>query len=126
VNVIVNSDDQILLLLRAPHLRRAPGKWGFAGGHMEPGEQPAQCSAREMREEIGNRTEVQLLGHIGPVADAVTGAFEVHLFHYRWLDGSVELNDEHTDYAWVSAQEYPNYDVMTGIDDDLTYFGIWS
>ena len=125
VNVIVNDQNQILLLHRAPHLKRAPSKWGFSGGHIEPGEDPESCSLREMHEEIGTDVQVELLAHLGPVPDAVSRTLEVYLFHYHWSGGSVNLNDEHTDYAWVQASAYPGYDVMTGIDADLDYFGIW-
>jgi hypothetical protein len=35
------------------------------------------------------------------------------------------LNEEHTEYAWVSREHYHHYHVMDGIDEDIDYFKIW-
>jgi coenzyme A diphosphatase NUDT7 len=54
---------QILLQLRASHLRRSPGEVGFPGGRVEPGETPWQAALREIEEELGvPAQEVELLG----------------------------------------------------------------
>ena len=42
-----------------------------------------------------------------------------------WLGGDIRLNEEHTEYAWVAAEEFRNYEVMDGIDEDIWYLGIW-
>lgn len=35
-----------------------PGCWGLFGGHLDPGEHPAQAIRRELREEIGWQAQV--------------------------------------------------------------------
>src|SRR5512141_2064038 len=51
VAVILMRDDKVLLLKRkGPH---GPGTWTTPGGHMDLGETPEQCGAREAKEEIG-------------------------------------------------------------------------
>ena len=63
---------------------------------------------------------------VGPVRDSLYGGiYEAWLFHARWRDGTVRLNHEHTEYAWVSREDFLGYDPMDGTDEDIWYLGIW-
>lgn len=53
----------LLFEVRADTLAHQPGEVCFPGGHMEPGETPAQCALRETWEELGIPPEmVELIG----------------------------------------------------------------
>lgn len=56
VGLIVADDGRLLLQHRddRPDVSGA-GLWGFFGGHLEPGERPADAFLREMHEELGWR-----------------------------------------------------------------------
>ena len=126
INVLENSSGEILLLKRHPDSRLGSGQWGFPGGHIREDEDPAECARRELEEELGPDCHTELLQQYGPVRDTwYGGEFEVHLFHHRWLGGDIVLNHEHTEYAWVSRDAYPDYAIMDGVDEDLFYLGIW-
>lgn len=126
INVLVNDAGEILLLKRREDKAMGPGLWGFPAGHIEAGETPEQCARRELREEIGSDFRSELVQRFGPVRDTWHGGiYEVHLFHHRWQGGTVHMNAEHTDYAWVGREAYRHYDIMDGIDEDLYYLGIW-
>jgi len=100
--------------------------WGFSSGHIEQNESPEACSVRELREEIGTQHEVSLINQIGPIRDTLYGGvYQIYLFHFRWQQGTIHLNYEHTDYAWVNKEGFKNYRVMGGIDEDILYFNIW-
>lgn len=81
---ILYQGDQFLLQLRddIPGILY-PGRWGFFGGHIEPGEDPPTAMRRELLEEIGytppdlylfDRTETdQVVRHVfhGPLCVGV-------------------------------------------------------
>ncbi|MGI9283023.1 MAG: nucleotide triphosphate diphosphatase NUDT15 [Endozoicomonas sp.] len=51
VGVIVKRDNKILLGRRINS--HGEGQWAFPGGHLEFGESPEECAARELMEETG-------------------------------------------------------------------------
>jgi len=51
VGVIIRRGDEILLVRRAG--AHGSGTWSTPGGHLESGETPEQCAARETQEETG-------------------------------------------------------------------------
>jgi 8-oxo-dGTP diphosphatase len=50
-----NNTSEILLALRAKHLRYMGGFWSLPVGHVEALESPSQAMSREMQEELGVR-----------------------------------------------------------------------
>ncbi|MBT8447791.1 MAG: NUDIX domain-containing protein [Gammaproteobacteria bacterium] len=126
LNVVENAGGELLLLKRSPDARLGPGLWGFPAGHIEAGETPAACAARELGEEIGPDHSVSLRRALPGLRDSLYGGrFEIFLFHLDWQAGSIRLNHEHTEYAWVARDAYQSYDVMDGIDEDIFLLGIW-
>ncbi len=92
VGLIVAADGRVLLQHRdaTPGLSGA-GLWGFFGGHIEPGETPADAFLREIDEELGWRPRhfepylhrqvpgLRRAGDRGYGADVVTHVFAAHL-----------------------------------------------
>lgn len=124
---LLEDDRQRLLFLkRSPSAKLGPDEWGFPAGHIEVGENPAECALRELDEEIGPRHEIAPLKALGPIRDTFYGGkYEIHLFHYRWIGGVIELNAEHTDYVWISAPEFRDLNTMLGIEEDIVLLDIW-
>lgn len=126
LNLLLDADDRLLLLRRAPDARLGPDLWGLPAGKIEPGETPAAAADREMREEIGDGHVVEPVRYVGPFRDTYYGGqFEIHLFLKRWHAGEVVLNDEHTAWAWVNREDYRDYATMDGIDEDIALLHIW-
>ena len=126
INILENKQNEILLLKRHAAAELGPGLWGFPAGHIRENEDPAHCALREMHEEIGKDIIIHLLQEFGPVRDSFYGGiYQIYLFHYRWHGGTISLNEEHTEYAWAGPEEYKNYDVMEGLDEDIAYLNIW-
>lgn len=126
LNLLVDGADRLLMLQRAPGAALGPGRWGLPAGKIEPGESAQAAALREMREEIGPGHVVELERYVGPFRDTYYGGrYEIHLFHYRWRAGEIVLNEEHTAHAWVAPEDYLDYDVMDGIDEDIAIIGFW-
>jgi len=53
--LLVNGDGGVLLQERDEHAPIDPDRWGLAGGHLEPGEDPEAGAYRELEEETGVR-----------------------------------------------------------------------
>ncbi len=126
INILENQQNEILLVRRSEDHDLGPGLWGFPAGHIEAGETPEACAMRELREEIGGNFKIELIKEMGPLRDTFYGGvYQVYLYHYRWIEGDIRLNHEHTDYVWVSKERFKEYKVMDGIDEDILYLGIW-
>ncbi len=104
VGCIVERDDRILLV------RDRRGLWSTPGGHLDFGESPFACAARETREETGIVvTDVDFIAVTNDVLDDVDK-------HYVtiWMRGeanhsatSVEDTSEIAEVGWFSAGEMP-------------------
>ena len=126
INVLENDNNEILLIKRRPEAKLGPGLWGFPAGHIEDGETPEECALRELGEEIGSDFQIETVNQLGPLRDTFYGGiYQIYLFHQHWISGTVRLNHEHTEYAWVNKENFNNYSVMDGIDEDLLYLNIW-
>lgn len=70
--VLVDSRGRLLLQERDEHPAIDPEKWGFVGGHVEPGEDFESAAYRELEEETGLRLDDGL---------ELFGEFTVHHVH---------------------------------------------
>jgi 8-oxo-dGTP pyrophosphatase MutT (NUDIX family) len=128
IAVLQDARERILLIKRASNAAIGPRLWGLPAGHIESDESPLRCIHREMNEELGAEHTLKLLTQLEPVRDTQYGGiYEIHLFHFRWLSGRIQLNAEHTDYAWVSREHYhyAHYQTVPGVDEDLSLLRIW-
>jgi len=126
LNLLLDPSARLLLLRRAPDAHLGAGQWGLPAGKIEAGETPAAAALREMDEEIGAGHEVELVRYAGPLRDTYYGGqFEIHLYLRYWMAGRIQLNHEHTDFAWVAKEAIREYDVMAGIEEDIAILGFW-
>lgn len=63
--VLVDRRGWVLLQERDEHARIAPERWGFAGGHLEPGEDHLTAAVRELEEETRLRIPPDDLTRVG-------------------------------------------------------------
>jgi ADP-ribose pyrophosphatase YjhB (NUDIX family) len=110
VLAVVWHRDRVLLV----HRRRAPqaGRWGFPGGHVEPGEPLTQAAVRELGEETGIRAVPEsALPAIDLIERAPDGAVRHHFVlvpvRLRYQGGQAKASDDAAAAAWFDPAALP-------------------
>ena len=108
VVVLLNDANEILLLKRPANVKWSPLKWALPGGKLEPGETSMAAAKRETKEET--TLLVAGLKKIRVVLDK-----PVVSYYTRHYSGSVQIDHEHTDWAWVNRSAIASYDTAPGV-----------
>ena len=110
VCAVIEHEGRLLLAQRPPD-KHLPLKWEFAGGKVEPGENPAAAIAREIREELG--CEIVILRALpGFPYDYTRVVIEMIPFVCVLAPGSPAPHPhEHVALAWVTPDQVTNYDL---------------
>ena len=108
--VIFNEDKKILILKRSPGPHWMPEKWGLPGGHVEKGESPNDAARREINEE--SNLILRNLYHYKDRGDLA-------IYYSTEFSGDVEIDFEHTDWAWASYDELDNYDITPNLKENV-------
>jgi len=90
-----NSDGKFLLLKRAKEQT-----WCLPGGETEEGESPVDTIAREVREEIS--VDVYQLEDFKYEGYVCVSGWTVYVCSATLDSQEIILNEEHTEYQWVS------------------------
>ena len=126
-----------LVTKRAPHKKAWPGKWTVPGGGLEVDdymkteatyantESPQWYNAvekalrREVKEEVG--LEVDDVRYLLDVAFIRPDGIPVVVlsFYCKYASGDVTLDEDATEYAWISAKEISDYELIQGIDHEI-------
>ncbi len=131
VGLVWNDRDQLLLCRMHPDRGVFPGQWGLPGGGIEQGERMGDALRRELREELGIEiTDIQpaffkdgsyskLLpnGELQPV-------YMIFLVYYcRAAGDKILLNEEFSEYRWVSEEDLPGLEMNVETADTLRRLG---
>jgi 8-oxo-dGTP pyrophosphatase MutT (NUDIX family) len=99
------ADGRWLLVRRAMRVARAPGRVGFPGGEVEPGESHADAVRRELREELA--AEVVPIAPFWRAADQVPG-FVLHGWRAELRTDPADLQPDPAEVAevlWLTPAE---------------------
>lgn len=133
-----DGTHRYLITKRSPAKKAWPNKWTVPGGGMNVDdyiheeasynndESPQWYNAvektlrREIREEVSLEvTDVEyLLDLVFVRPDSVPGL--VLSFYCRYESGEVKLDEDATEFAWITASEVGAYDLIQGIDHEIT------
>jgi 8-oxo-dGTP diphosphatase len=110
VCAVIERAGRVLLAQRPPH-KLLPLKWEFAGGKVEPGEDPAAAIVREIREELG--VGIRVLRALPRFThDYGRVVIEMIPFVCALSDPAAEPHaHEHIALAWVRPEEFSGYNL---------------
>lgn len=127
VGAVVLDDEGRLLLVRRGH-EPAMGLWSVPGGHVEPGEDDATATAREVLEETGLR--VQVGERVGTVERAAPDGSVFVIGDYRChpLPGAdtsaVTAGDDAAEVGWFAPAQVRRLPCVPGLVDALEEWGM--
>lgn len=103
VGVLINSQNQVLVTLRAPHADLG-NLWEFPGGKFEPGETALQALTRELQEEVG--VTVQSANFLMQVSHQYPHkAVLLDVWHVKEFEGIAYARESQQQVLWASADE---------------------
>ncbi|MFA6416392.1 MAG: NUDIX domain-containing protein [Candidatus Paceibacterota bacterium] len=128
--IIFNQSGQYLITKRSPTKKAFPNKWTVPGGGLEVddyiNDQPTTSAGqwygalektlrREVKEEVNLEiSKPQYLLDLAFITPQ--GIPSVVLSYYAaYESGEVKLDEDATDYKWVTFEEAKNYDLIDGI-----------
>lgn len=134
--ILINEEQEMLLVKRNAEEDLFPGKWTVPGGkledtdvtHRKPDTSQGhyynavkESLRREVQEEVGITfsSPKYLTSMLLEGQPASTLILSFYTDQFSFDQGKVILNDEHTDYAWVTATEAQSYDTIAGIQGEL-------
>ncbi|PIN90815.1 hypothetical protein COU60_00540 [Candidatus Pacearchaeota archaeon CG10_big_fil_rev_8_21_14_0_10_34_76] len=131
---IIVKDGKFLIAKRSEKEKRWPGRWTVPGGKLEkkdyvnrktdtPGGQWynvfEDLLRREVMEEVGIEIKnIKYLTSLSFLREDGIPTIVISLFA-DYDSGEITLNDELTEYCWVSLDEARDYDLIDGIYEEL-------
>jgi len=112
VDGIVLHEGQYLLLKR--NNVPAKGQWWLPGGRVRKGESLEQAVKREVFEETGLKCGV--LSQVGVTNMIFPECHTISIYFLMESEGrDVKMNDEHSEYRWVSTLPEDSHDYLRGM-----------
>lgn len=106
-------DGETLIMRRADSESFLPGFWDIPGGKSEFGETPQDALVREFLEETGLKISVGNPFHAFSffTHEGVRQVVDIIFLVSQEESGDVVVSEEHSAYAWISADEIDDYQI---------------
>ena len=120
--IIKNEVDKILLLKRASN--GAYGDmWCLPGGKVDFGQTAEEAIVREIQEETSLIcSSSEFLFYKDGLPQNPGENHYLTLYFYCQATGTIELNKESSEFAWLGLEELGNYDIAFNNDDAIKSF----
>ncbi len=106
VCAIVRREGKVLAMRRVLTKDASPGIWEAVSGRLEPGEEPLEAVAREVREETGLEVRFDPRPHSAHQATRAGIPMLIVYYVADWVSGEVVLSDEHDAWEWLDAETF--------------------
>lgn len=132
VTGIVIKDGKYLITKRSPNKKAFPNMWTVPGGNLEMEDYinlPKDTEVhwynvleKVLRREIKEETNIEIknIGYLTSLTFMKGEEPMLIISLYADYDkGEVKLDEENTDYSWVTLEEAKNYELIPGIYEEL-------
>jgi 8-oxo-dGTP pyrophosphatase MutT (NUDIX family) len=120
VRLIVPDDEGRVLLLRRHGSTHGLGAWCLPGGKVDYGQRVEEAVADELREETALEcTGARFLFYQDSLPYEPGGMHCVNLYFECQVSGTIRLNEESSEYAWVGPEELEQYEIVFRNDAGL-------
>jgi len=130
---IIYKNNKYLIVQRALDKKVFPGKWAIPGGGLEVDDYidmpkttkdlwyfaVEKSLRREIREEVN--LEVDRIKYLLDIVHITSFGLPAIIlsFYCPYKSGEVKINDEHTEFAWVTYKEAKKYDLIEGLLEEI-------
>jgi 8-oxo-dGTP pyrophosphatase MutT (NUDIX family) len=130
VTSFLESEGEVLILLRSEHVSTYPGKWGGISGSLDSDNTSDEQAIVEIEEETGlSREHIKLIKKGKPLLldDENLNLRKVifpYLFHIE-ARNKIKLNWEHNRLKWIKPEDIDKYDTMPKLKETLAQVLSW-
>ncbi|MFC2047242.1 NUDIX domain-containing protein [Chloroflexota bacterium] len=124
VTSFLESENEVLILLRSEHVSTYPGRWAGISGSIEGENSADEQVLVEIEQETGlHIADIQLVKKGEPLVidDIKLGLRKIvypYLFHVR--DRSkISIDWEHKEIRWIKQEDIDNYETMPKLRETL-------
>lgn len=115
--LVIDKDEKVLLIKRVKNDPYMPGKWELPGGKLDSGQDISNALEREVLEETGLviiPTNKVVYWHSEIISSGKYKGlpYIVLVGVAKPVGGRVRLSEEHEEYAWLSREEFFDYDLV--------------
>ncbi len=125
--LLKNPEGKYLLLRRSKEkYPEVKDEWDIVGGRINPGTPLLENLKREVKEE----TSLELLAEPALVYAQdilrIPGRHVVRLTYVGNVNGTPELDSDHTEYKWLTIEELKNLPGLDSYFKELLEIGVWT
>jgi len=107
---IFNPEKQLLIARRREEAEILPGKWGYPGGTIEPGQTTEDATNEEIKTETGLSVKIIKIGKECGVNIGTKTIIVIPVL-CETNTSEVVLDYEHTEFKWISPKDLLSFDL---------------
>ncbi|HBC78554.1 MAG TPA: hypothetical protein DEO60_15255 [Bacteroidales bacterium] len=112
VRAIISNDSGRVLILKRAGTKHGNGKWCLPGGNVEYGQSVQEAVKMEIKQEVSfTCTDFFFLFLVENLPSEESDLHYVNLIYECIAEGSLNLNYESSDYAWIGPEDLNDFDI---------------